>query len=123
MRLVDYAQTGKPIVVLRDTQAALGGRSTLTQTLQPLVTDDRQRQQEEQTLSEAQLNWLTDPHRPCARVIMGQLLDTAVTSLAKIHEGVLNVATVRRKVSTYDPSCDDDEFIDLDQREYDFFIR
>ena len=119
MRLGDYAQTGKPIVVLRDTQKV--GCSTLTQTLQPLVTDDRQREQEEQTLSEAQLLWLTDPHRPCAWAIMGQLLDTAVTSLAKIHEGVLNVATVREAVSTCDPSSDG--FIDLDQREYDFFIR
>ena len=120
MRLGDYAQTGKPIVVLRDTQK-LGGCSTLTQILQPLDTDDRQRQQEEQTLSEAQLNWLTDPRRPCARVIVGQLLDT-VKSLAKIHQGVLNVATARQEVSTGDPSSND-EFIPLDQREYDFFIR
>lgn len=120
MRLVDYAQTGKPIVVLRDTQAQ--GYSTLTQNLQTLDTDERQRRQEEQTLSEAQLNWLTDPRRPCARVITGQLLETAVKSLAKIHEGVLNVATVRQEISTGDPSSND-EFIPLDQREYDFFIR
>ena len=106
-------KTGKPIVVLRDTQTH--GESALTEILQRSREHDIR---EEQTLNEAQLNWLKT--RPSVNVIMTRVLFTC-RDLAKIHEDVVKFAVAKQEVSTGNRSSDD--HIEMDQRAYDFFIR